>query len=583
MSRRLRLASGLFLLAYVTTHLLNHALGLVSLVAMGHALRLFTAFWSLAPMQVLLYGGFAVHYVLALSALWRRRTLRLRPAEWAQLALGFAIPLLLVRHVVATRIAYDYFGADVGNYPYLLWVYFVAAPGIGVQQQLVLFIAWGHAMVGLHFWLRMRRWYQPWRGPALVIAVLLPLLAWLGIVQAGREVAVAAQIPGWSAAASTGATPPDAAAAAALDRIGDCLIAFFVVSLAGILLGRWARSLWQRRRGTIRVRYPGGRAVHVVPGTSVLEASRMAGIPHASICGGRGRCSTCRVQVRGPPGAVPPPREEEQRVLNRIRAIGSVRLACQLRPAGPVEVAPLLPPSIAPGGIALPVELAAGSEREIAVLFADLRGFTALSEGRLPYDIVFLLNRYFAAMGRAIETAGGQIDKFLGDGIMALFGVEDGPDRACRQALAAARLMSLALDELNAELHEELRAPLRIGIGIHAGPAIVGEIGYAGAAPLTAIGDTVNTASRLEGLAKDYGVELVVSDAVVARADLDRAAFAWQRAELRGKSEPLLVALMPKARALPPDVTTETNPPVATSDWRSRHLSSQTVERSWFR
>ena len=122
-------------------------------------------------------------------------------------------------------------------------------------------------------------------------------------------------------------------------------------------------------------------------------------------------------------------------MLHRIRAIGSIRLACQLRPTGAVEVAPLLPPSLPVGGDALPADIAAGSERDIAVLFADLRGFTSLSEGRLPYDVVFVLNRYFAAMGRAIETAGGRLDKFLGDGIMALFGIDDDPARACRQAL----------------------------------------------------------------------------------------------------------------------------------------------------
>jgi adenylate cyclase len=561
MSRTLRLASGLVMLAYVTMHLLNHTAGLVSVAAMERVLRSVAGFWSLPPMQVLLYGSFAVHYGLALSALWQRRTLRLRAAEWAQLVLGFSIPLLLVRHVVGTRIGQDYFGTDTGNYPYLLWVYFVQAPEIGLQQQLVLFVAWGHAMLGLHFWLRVRRWYQPLQGIALVIAVLIPLLAWLGVLRAGREIAVAAQIPGWSAAASTGAKPPEGGSAAALERIGDDLIGFFVVSLAVVLLGRVVRLIWQRRRGTIHIGYPGGRSVNVVPGTSVLEASRLAGIAHASICGGRGRCSTCRVQVRGPPGSVPPPHDAEQRVLNRIRAIGSVRLACQLRPTGPVEVSPLLPPWAPAGGEALPVDIAAGREREIAVLFADLRDFTALSEGRLPYDVVFVLNRYFGAMGRAIETAGGRVDKFIGDGIMALFGietvgieivgVEDDSQRACRQAIEAARLMSLHLDELNDSLREELRAPLRIGIGINAGPAIVGEIGYAGAAPLTAIGDTVNTASRLEGLAKEYGVELAVSDEVVARARMDRSLFDWRCSELRGKREPLLVALVPKASLLP--------------------------------
>src|SRR5687768_5432503 len=107
MSRHLRLAYGLFMLAYVTTHLLNHAVGLVSASARERVLRSFAAIWSPAPMQVLLYGSFAVHYFLALRALWQRRTLRLLPAEWAQLVLGFSLPLLLVRHVVATRIGHD--------------------------------------------------------------------------------------------------------------------------------------------------------------------------------------------------------------------------------------------------------------------------------------------------------------------------------------------------------------------------------------------------------------------------------------------------------------------------------------------
>ena len=155
------------------------------------------------------------------------------------------------------------------------------------------------------------------------------------------------------------------------------------------------------------------------------------------------------------------------------------------------------------------VDFAQGSEREIAILFADIRGFTALAEGRLPYDVVFMLNRYFAAMGRAVEAAGGRVDKFIGDGVMALFGDRAMPRPAAAQALAAARLMSLRLDELNVALRAELAEPLRIGIGIHAGPVIVGEMGYGGATTITAIGDAVNTASRLESLTKEFGVQLM--------------------------------------------------------------------------
>lgn len=99
---------------------------------------------------------------------------------------------------------------------------------------------------------------------------------------------------------------------------------------------------------------------------------------------------------------------------------------------------PLLPPFVHVGDALGSVDLALGSERKIAVLFADIRGFTALAEGRLPYDVVFVLNRYFAAMGYAVERAGDRVDKFIGDGVMALFGVESGAEPGCRDALAAA-------------------------------------------------------------------------------------------------------------------------------------------------
>jgi adenylate cyclase len=318
-----------------------------------------------------------------------------------------------------------------------------------------------------------------------------------------------------------------------------------------VLLARMVRRAWQRRHGVVRISYPDGRFIEVLRGTSVLEASRLARIPHASVCGGRGRCSTCRVRVRGVRSGLAPPSEDEQRVLDRIGARRNVRLACQLRPSVPVEVTPLLPPFAHAADGLRRVDLAEGSEREIAVLFADIRGFTALAEGMLPYDIVFLLNRYFAAMGQAVESAGGRVDKFIGDGVMALFGVEGDVAAACRDALGAARLMSQRLTEVNRVLQGELAAPLRIGIGIHAGPAIVGEMGFSGAASITAIGDAVNTASRLEALTKEYECELIVSAEVIARAGLDRSRFRWQETEIRGKQETLAIAILPSAADLP--------------------------------
>jgi adenylate cyclase len=337
-----------------------------------------------------------------------------------------------------------------------------------------------------------------------------------------------------------------------LAAITDGLSWFFGGTVAVVLLARVARRAWRRRHGVVRIGYSDGGWVEVTPGTSVLEASRIAGIPHASVCGGRGRCSTCRVRVRGERHSIDPPSADETRVLHRIGARPNIRLACMLRPSGDVEVTPLLPPLALAADGRRRVDFVQGSEREIAILFADIRGFTALAEGRLPYDVVFVLNRYFAAMGRAIEGAGGRVDKFIGDGVMALFGIESSPRTGCREALTAARLMSERLDELNRSLQAELDGPLRIGIGVHCGPVIVGEMGYGSAAAITAIGDAVNTASRLEALTKEYDCELVVSEETVARAGIDLSEFPRQEIEIRGKREMLSVTTVKRATDLPP-------------------------------
>ena len=551
MIRRLRLASGLAMLAYVVTHFVNHALGLVSLRTMDAALLAIYQYWASPLGTLVLYGAFSVHYGLALWALWQRRSLRMPFAEVAQLVLGFTIPLLLVEHVLQTRIADTFFGADYGYYTPLLYGYFVTAPWRGILQFTVLVVAWVHAMIGLRFWLRLKPWYPDWQPVLFAFALLLPTLAALGALEAGREVTTLAADPAWVAEIMRShpkAAPPDQAV---IDAMVIWLRLGFLGALIAVLLARVLRWHWQRRRGIVRLTYPDGRVVQILPGFSVLEASRFAGIPHASVCGGRGRCSTCRIRVAGEERALPPPAPEEVKVLHRVGAAPDVRLACQLRPTGDLRVAPLLPASAtARDGYHRPGYLH-GSEREIVILFADLRAFTRLAERKLPYDVVFLLNRYFAEMGRAVEEAGGRIDKFIGDGVMALFGLDRGVEAGCREALDAARTMGERLAHLNETLAHDLPEPLRIGIGIHAGPAIVGEMGWGRAVSLTAVGDSVNTASRLEGLSKTYGAELVVSEAVVRRAGLDLGTAPRHEIEIRGRVERMVVRTLERACDLP--------------------------------
>ena len=285
-------------------------------------------------------------------------------------------------------------------------------------------------------------------------------------------------------------------------------------------------------------------------GFSILDASRFAAIPHASVCGGRGRCSTCRVRIVAGLHELPAPSEAERRVLARVAAAPDVRLACQTRPIRDVAVAPLLAPSIVPAE-AFATDVRQGREQELAVLFADLRGFTRLAENKLPYDVVFVLNRYFETVGTAITGAGGVTNQFTGDGVMALFGIEAGPATGSRQALAAARAMVEGVDALSAELATDLGSPLRLGIGIHTGPAVVGRMGWGESFYLTAVGDTVHVAARLEQATKDYAAQLVVSEALARHANLDLSSFPAHDLTVRNRAGQIAVRVVDRVARLP--------------------------------
>jgi adenylate cyclase len=549
--RRIRLASGLVMLAYVTTHFVNHSLGLVSVQSMDVALRFIYQYWASPLGTFLLYGAFAIHYSLALWALWLRRSLKMPAAEATQLVLGFSIPFLLTEHVLQTRVADTFYGADYGYYATVLYTFFVADPLRGGLQFTVLVIAWVHAMIGLRFWLRLKPWYERWQPILYAFALLMPTFAILGFLEGGSQVMTMAEDPAWVAQLLADHPRPAPADRAFLDQMVVWVRYGFLAALLAVLGARLARWRWERRRGVLRMTYPSGRVVQIVRGVSVLEASRMAGIPHASVCGGRGRCSTCRIKIEGAKEEIPPAASEEVKVLRRVGAAPDVRLACQLRPHGDLRVTPLLPATAqARDGFRRPGYLQ-GAEREIAIMFADLRSFTQLSEQKLPYDLVFLLNRYFAEMGHAVEAAGGRIDKFIGDGVMALFGLDTGVEAGCREALAAARDMAERMEILNRALVHDISEPLRIGIGIHTGPAIVGEMGYGTAISITAVGDSVNTASRIESLTKTYACQLVVSEAVVLRAGIDLADAPRHEIEIRGRVERLVVRTFTSARDLP--------------------------------
>jgi len=550
--RRLRLASGLTLFAYVSTHLLNHAFGLISLDTLETARLVFLAVWRFPPVTVLLDAALVVHFLLALFAIfWRHRLMLLRPAEALQLVLGLAIIPLMAEHVLGTRALHDTYGLN-DTYTYVVAVLWVFAPEKAPVQMGALLVAWIHGCLGVYFYLRLKPWYPRWQPYLYAAALLIPTLAIIGFVDTGRQVAFLAQSnPDWMSRAMASWNLPPPSALEEMEGYRHLIWLGVGLSVAAVLAARQVRIWLERVRGRIAITYPGGRRIDISPGMTVLEVSQLNGIPHASVCGGRGRCSTCRIRVTAGADGLPLPSATEESVLKRVAAPPGTRLACQTRPTASLSVVPLLPATAtAREGHQRPA-YAQGSEREIAILFADLRGFTQLSERKLPFDVVFMLNRYFTAMGHAIERTGGHVDKFIGDGVMALFGIDSDARTGCRQALSAARAMGENLQELNRTLAHELDRPLRIGIGIHVGPAIVGEMGHARATSVTAIGDAVNTASRLEQLTKDFAAQLVVSEEVAQRAQIDLSAFPLHETAIRGRAGALSVRTIADALALP--------------------------------
>jgi adenylate cyclase len=539
--REVRLVSGLVLGAFLLTHFGNHALGLVSVEAMERARQIFNLVWRNPLGTILLYGSLVLHFALSLEALFRRRTLRMPLKEAAQLAFGLSLPFLLIPHVVGTRIEFALTGRD-SAYPEVVRGLWLVAPDNGVRQAVALVLAWFHGCLGIYFWLRTKRWFPGWAFPLYTGAVLVPVLALLGFAEAGKEIA-----------SEPGRFPPASQPPVGADLLGEIrayLYGGFTVLILLALAARGIRSYRTMAR-RVRVTYPGAKVVTIPRGFSVLEGSRMAGIPHQAVCGGRGRCSTCRVRILHGSEAQPAATAQELATLKRIKAGPDIRLACQLRPTHDLSVVPILSVGRARlMDVMIGHSTTGGRERDLAVLFCDLRGFTRLTEHRLPFDTVFILNRYFEVVGHAVENSGGFLDKFIGDGALALFGLTAAPEEAARQSFDAALRIIEGVERLNQAYASELDQPLRVVVALHAGPAVVGEMGYGQAVGLTAVGDTLNAASRLETMAKELGADIVMSVEVAHRARLDLAGHEQQTVTVRGRAAPIDAWIVYQARDL---------------------------------
>lgn len=275
---------------------------------------------------------------------------------------------------------------------------------------------------------------------------------------------------------------------------------------------------------------------------SLLDISISNAIPHIHECGGHGICTTCRVRVLDGTVNLSPKTEFEKNNTHSRKWDPSIRLACQAKPHGDVKLQRLiwsngevnqLQKELAPEGRA--------EERPIAVIFCDLRNYTNISSQNSNFDLAFMLNRFYTALGEPILMNNGIIYQYAGDAIIGVFGTIGGSkEKNCLDAIRAGLGMQYALDLLNKTELKDIDITLQSGIGINFGKAYVGHLGHPTHRQFSVIGDPVNVASRIQNETKRTGSKILLSRSVYNNLEKETLVLGQPfLAQVAGKEDPL--------------------------------------------
>jgi class 3 adenylate cyclase len=271
---------------------------------------------------------------------------------------------------------------------------------------------------------------------------------------------------------------------------------------------------------------------------SILTAALRNGIDHLHACGGSARCSTCRVQVLSGLENCSARNELELQLADRHHFSDDVRLACQTAITGDVHVRRLLVDNedLKFSSVNLKKLGPIGSHRKVAILFADIQGFTPMSERMQSYDVMYVLNKYFDFAGQIINANGGEINNYIGDAFLAIFGLDDASDEVFRAIKAGLEIQD-NLVTFAKTIETNFNEEFKVRIGINYGDVIIGMLGSRGTERLSVIGDTVNMAARVEAANKESDTFMLVSEVAYQEVKDRVEVHDYIRVKLKGTSE----------------------------------------------
>ncbi len=283
---------------------------------------------------------------------------------------------------------------------------------------------------------------------------------------------------------------------------------------------------------------PDNKKIEISSDETILTASIRKEIPHLSACGGVGKCSTCRISILSGLKNCSERTEHEIKLAKRLNLPDTIRLACQTKVCGKVKYRRLL---LDKRDLSLNSQLSSkktgsvGTVRNLTIMFCDIKGFTPFSESLSAYDVIFILNRYFSIMREIILKNGGEVNNYIGDAILAIFGLKESRQQILRTVNTGLQMLK-AMDEFKKYLKDAYDRTFDMRIGIHNGEVIVGSVGYGDDKKLTVIGDVVNIASRIEATNKDAGTRLLISENAYSQVKDSIEIDNYLRLKLRGSS-----------------------------------------------